>query len=244
MTQHTTRLGLHIKNFAVVALQRQVICASKTGGSCTDNSHLLTSWRVFNKWHWWIKQASLSGMAVHTANSDFFFDQSPTASLLTWSGTGQTQDKWEGQHLFYQACSLFHRAFRDQFQVARNVDMRGAIDLARRLAVGVVITEHHLQVGAPNMEQFVRLRRDDHARSCRCITRRQGTCDTFDVNKTHATGGCWLQLLIVTQVRDIVDPMVYGHAQDRLAFVRPDGFAIEGKCEAGLTNLIAYHRYR
>ena len=216
----------------------------ETGWPCTDDGHPLTSRRVFNERHWWIEQASLSSMAVHSANSNFFFDQGPAAGLLTRGGTGQAEDIWEWQHLFYQARRLFHRTFRDQFQVARNVDMRGAIDLTGRLAVGVVVTEHHLQVGAPNVEQFVRFRCDDHAGGCRCITRRQGTFDTFDVNKTHAAGGCWLQLLIVTQVRDIVDPMVYGHAQDRLAFVRPDGFAIEGKCEAGLTNLIAYHRYR
>src|SRR5207248_5903650 len=116
--------------------------AGETGRTSPDDGHLLTSWRVFNKWHWWIEQASLSGIAVHTTNSDFFFDQGSAASLLTWGGTGQAQDIWEGQHLFYQACSLFHRTFRDQFQVARNVDMRGTIDLAGRLAVGVVVTEH------------------------------------------------------------------------------------------------------
>ena len=60
VTQHTTRLGLHIENLAVVALQREVIRAGETGGSCTDDGHPLTSRRVFNERHWWIEQASLN----------------------------------------------------------------------------------------------------------------------------------------------------------------------------------------
>ena len=36
--------------------------------------------------------------------------------------------------------------------------MRRTIDLARRLTVGIVIREHHLQVGATNVEQFIGLR--------------------------------------------------------------------------------------
>ena len=92
------------------------------------------------------------GVTVHTANSDFFLNQRATAGLLAWSRTGQAENKRERQHFFNQACGLFHRTFGDQFQVARDIDMRGAINLAGWLTVGIVVREHHLQVGAPNME--------------------------------------------------------------------------------------------
>ena len=86
-----------------------------------------------------VEQAHLSSMTVHTADGDLFLDQSTPASFLARRRAGQTQDVWERQHFFDQARRLLHRAFGNQLQVARNIDVRWAVDLARRLAVGVVV---------------------------------------------------------------------------------------------------------
>src|SRR5258708_4713220 len=83
-------------------------------------------------------QACFSGMAVHAADSDLFFNQRPAARLLAGRRTGQAQDIGERQHFFDQACRFFHRTFGNEFKIARNIDVRGTVHLAWGLTIGIM----------------------------------------------------------------------------------------------------------
>src|SRR5579875_136592 len=242
IAQHATRLRLHIEDLAIVALERQIIRAGQARGTGADNRHLLARRRIFHERHRGIEQAGFRRVTMHAANSDLLFDQRAAARLLARRRAGQAQDIGEGQHLFDQARGLLHRAFGDQFQIAGDVDMRRAIDLAGRLTVGIVVGEHHFQVRAPDMEQLIRVRCHDHAGSCGRIAGRQWPLHSFDMHKAHTTGRSWLQLFIVTQIRDIGNTRVDGRAQDRLTLICLHLLAIDGEGKAGLPNIVAHHR--
>ena len=135
-----------------MTLESQVVGTGQACRASANDRHLFARWGILEEWNGRIEQALFGSIAVHAANGDFFLNQSTPAGLLTGSRTGETKNIWEGQHFFDQACRLFHRTFSDQLQVAWNVDMRGAIDLAGWLTIGIVVREYHLQVGAPDME--------------------------------------------------------------------------------------------
>ncbi len=162
---------------------------------------------------WWIEQASFGGMTVHAADRYFFFDQRTTAGLLAGGRACQTQDIGEWQHLFDQACRLFHRPLSDQLQIAGDINMCRAIYLAGGLAIRIVVGEQHLQVGTTNVEQFVRIRSDYHSWESRCRTRRQRLLYALDVYQAHTTGGGWLQLFVITHIWNICNAIVDCHTQ-------------------------------
>src|SRR5579859_2700383 len=87
VAQHTAWLGLHLENFAVVALQRQVIGAGKSRRTSANNSHLFTGRWVLDKGNRWVEQAGFGGMAVHSANSYLFLNQRAATGLLARRGT-------------------------------------------------------------------------------------------------------------------------------------------------------------
>src|SRR5579875_326436 len=139
IAQHAARLRLHLENLAVMPFERQVVGAGQASRAGTNNSDALAGRRILHIGNRRIKQAGFSSMTMHATNGNLFFNQTTTTRLLARSGTGQTQDVGEGQDLFNQARRLFHRAFSDQFQVAGDVDMCWAINLAGRLTVGIVV---------------------------------------------------------------------------------------------------------
>src|SRR5436309_8056521 len=100
VAQHPTWLWLHIKYFAVVALESQIIGAGETGRACTNDGNLLARLRILDEWDRRIKQTYFGGMTMHTADGDFFLNQGTTAGLLTWSRAGETKNIGEGQHFF------------------------------------------------------------------------------------------------------------------------------------------------
>src|SRR5258706_15145697 len=106
-----TRLWLLLEYLAVMAFERKIVGAGESRRSCTHNGDLLTRWGILNKGVGRVEQAGFGSITMHAANSDFFFDQSTPAGLLTRGRTGQTQDIWERQYFLDQPGSLFHRAF-------------------------------------------------------------------------------------------------------------------------------------
>src|SRR5258708_8567701 len=107
--QHTSWLRLHFKNLTVMAFEREIVRAGKASRAGAYNSNLLTSRWIFNEWNRRIEQAGLGRMSMHTADSDFFFDEPTPASLLACARACHTHDIWERHHFLHHPPPLFHR---------------------------------------------------------------------------------------------------------------------------------------
>src|SRR5579864_8164911 len=200
ISQHASWLRLHFKNLTVMAFEREIVRAGKASRAGAYNSDLLTSRWILNEWNRRIEQAGLGRMSMHTADSDFFFDEPTPASLLAWRRACQAQNIWERQHFLDQARRLFHRPLSNQFQITRNIDMRRTIYLTWWLAVRIVVGQQHLQVSATNVKQFIRFCSDHHSWKGRRCTRRQRLSHALDVYQAHTTRSSRLQLLIITHI--------------------------------------------
>src|SRR5437867_2112538 len=169
----------------------------------------------------------LAGVAVALADRDLLLDQPAAAHLLARLGTDESEHVGERQHLLHEARRFDVLALRHQLEVARDVDVGRAADLARRHAVRVVVAEDVLEVLLAELEQRVGARHDLHAGLDRNMARGQRTVLAFDVDQTHAARGSGRQLFVVAERRDVEAGALRG-AQDRLARDRGDLLTVDG----------------
>src|SRR5215467_10693783 len=119
--------------------------------------------------------------------------------------------------------------------------MGWTIHLARRLAIGVMVREDHFQVGTAYVEQLVGFCRHLHTWQRRYVARRQGARLAFNMHNAHAAGGGWLKFLVIAQIGNIGNTIIYRDTQESLTFISLYGLAINGESEAGMANIIAHH---
>jgi hypothetical protein len=59
--------------------------------------------------------------------------------------------------------------------------------------------------------------------------------------QAHAASSGWLQLFVITHIWNISNAVIDSHAQKCLILISLNSFAIDGECEAGLSNIIPHH---
>ena len=106
----------------------------------------------------------VAGVAVAVADGDRFLDLVAPAVLLARRRADAAEHAREGDRALEDARRLDEVALRVGLQEARDVDVAGALVLAGRQAVGVVVAEDQLEVGLADLAQPRVWVCDDHAR--------------------------------------------------------------------------------
>ncbi len=169
-------------------------------------------------------------VAVAVADGDGLFHLIPAAVLLAGRGAHAAEDAREGDGALEDARGLDERALRVCLQETRDIDVAGALVLAGRQAVGVVVAEDQLQVGLADLAQPRRLGLDDHPR-----LGIPGAADgrrvlALDLDDAHAAGPEARQLGLVAQGRHL-DAVVAADLEDGLADATGQGSAIDLEVE-------------
>ena len=106
----------------------------------------------------------VAGVAVAVADGDGLLDLVAAAVLLAGRRADAAEHRREGDGALEDARRLDEVALGVGLQEARDVDVAGALVLAGRQAVGVVVAEDELEVGLADLAQSRRLRAHDHLR--------------------------------------------------------------------------------
>src|SRR5439155_14916645 len=236
----------HVEHRDSVARQGDVVRAGETGRTRADDRDALAGRGQLRKWrrrplH---LHDHLARVPVALADRDLLLDETAAADLLARARTHQTECVWERQDFLHQARGLDVLPLRHELEVARDVDVRRAADLARRHAVRVVVAEDVLEVLPAHLEESVLGRGDLHARLDREVARRHRSLVALDVHQTHTARGCGCELLVVTERRD-VEAGALRRAKDRLALDGRDLLAVDPDRARGLARRdIALMRHR
>ena len=143
-------------------------------------------------------------------------------------GAGQTRPRTLGNGIV----RLKIRALSRQFglgvglQEARDVDVAGALVLAGRQAVGVVVAEDQLEVRPAQAADLLGLGLDLHLRLAHARARDRRVLLALDLDDAHPAGAEARQLGLVAEGRDL-DAVVAADLEDRLALEALDDAAVD-----------------
>ena len=147
-------------------------CAGWTGPN--HGNALPSLWLQF-EWHRWIEifiphclQYLVAGVAVAITDCNRLVYLIATAVILAWRRADATEDAWEWDGALEDARRLAELRLSVRLQESRNVDVARALVLAWRQAVGVVVAEDQLKIGAANFANAIGLRRYDLRRLRLC----------------------------------------------------------------------------
>ena len=98
-------------------------------------------------------------MAIANRNRLVYFVA--TAVVFAWRRADATEDAWEWNGALEDARRLAELRLSVRLQESRNVDVARALVLTWRQAVGIVIAEDQLKVGAADFANAIGLRRYD-----------------------------------------------------------------------------------
>ncbi len=141
----------------------------------TDNGNALTALRLQLERHWRIEifvphclEHLIAGVAVAITNCDRLVNLVAAAVILAWCRADATEDAWEWNGALEDACRLAELRLCVRFQESRDVNVARALVLAGWQAVGVVVAEDQLKVGAANLANAIGLRCYDLCRLRLC----------------------------------------------------------------------------
>src|SRR3990172_2545719 len=171
-------------------------------------------------------------VAVAVADGDGLLDLVAPAVLLAWRRADPTEDAGEGDGPLEDARRLAELAFRVGLEEAGDVDVAGALVLAGREAVRVVVAEDELEVRPAQAAHLLRLGRDDHPGFGQARAADRGVLLALDVHDAHAARPEAGQLGLVAQGGDF-DPVVAADLQDRLPDAPGQLTPVDGDREGG-----------
>ena len=168
VAQHAAWLWIFLEDGDVVSGNEQVVRGRCAGWARADYRNALPCLWLQFEWHRWIEifiphclQHLVAGVAVAVANRDRLVYLVATAVILAWRRADATEDAWEWNGAFEDARRLAELRLSVRLQESRNVDVARALVLAWRQAVGVVVAEDQLKVGAADLANAIGLRRYD-----------------------------------------------------------------------------------
>ena len=168
----------------------------------------------------------VAGVAVAVADGDRLLDLVAAAVLLARRRADAAEHARERDGALEDARRLDEVALGVRLQEARDVDVAGALVLARRQAVGVVVGEDQLEVGLADLAQARRLGLDDHLRLGRARAADRRVLLALDLDDAHPARAEAGQLGLVAQRRD-VDAVVAADVEDRLARAAGELLAVD-----------------
>ena len=158
----------------------------------------------------------VAGVAVAVADGDGLLDLVTAAVLLARRRADAAQHRRERDGALEDARRLDEVALGVGLQEPRDVDVAGALVLAGRQAVGVVVAEDELEVGLADLAQARRLRAHDHLRLRRARAGDGWRVLALHLDDAHAAGAEAGQLGLVAECGHL-DAVVAADLQDGLA---------------------------
>ena len=238
VAEHAARRRVTLEDGDLVARDGQVVGGRHARGPRADDRGPLAAGRLDLERHGRLHARGLrlehlvARVAVAVADGDRLLHLVPPAVLLARGGADAAEDAGEGDGALEDARRLDEGAFRVRLQEARDVDVAGALVLARRQAVGVVVAEDELQVGLADLAQARRLGLDDHPR-LRVTRAADGRrVLALDLDHAHAAGAEAGQLGLVAQ-RGHLDAVVAADLEDGLADAAGERPAVDLEVEGG-----------
>jgi len=226
VTQHTARLRILLEDRDVVAGNQEVEGGGCAGGTGADHGDALPRLRLQFERKRRIDvlvphrlQHLIAGVAVAVADRDRFVHFVATAVVLARRRADASEDARERDGALEDPRRLAELRLGVRLQEAGDVDVARALVLARWQAVGVVVAEDQLQVGATDLAQPIGLRGDHRRRFRLSRTADLRRVAPLHVDDTHATGAEPRQFRVVAEGRHL-DAVRATDLEDRLAFER------------------------
>ena len=167
VAQHAALLRLGLEHVAVVAAQLEVVRDAHAGRAGTDDGHAAPGVGLLGPRDRCGRvdlEHAVRAVSMRVADRDGGVDLLAPAVRLAWRGADAAEDGREGKRALEDARRLLPVAQRVLLQVAGDVDPGGALELAGRQAVGVVVAEDELEDHAPVLDEPVGVGGDDHSR--------------------------------------------------------------------------------
>ena len=163
VAEHAARRRVALEDGHVVAGDGQVVGGRHAGRAGADDRDALAGGGLDLERHGRLGARGLrlehlvAGVAVAVADGDRLLDLVAPAVLLARRRADAAEHAGEGDGALEDARRLDEVALGVRLQEARDVDVAGALVLARRQAVGVVVAEDQLEVGLADLAQARRL---------------------------------------------------------------------------------------
>ena len=170
VAEHAAGLRVALEDGHVMAGDEQVVGCGHAGRAGTDDRHSLAGLGLGLEWQRRLDapllrhQDNVPSVAVAVSNCDRLVDLVAAAMVLARRWADPAQDRREGDGPLEDAGRLAELALGVGLEEARDVDVAGALVLAGRQAVGVVVAEDQLEVGAPQTADLLGLGPDHHSR--------------------------------------------------------------------------------
>ena len=187
-------------------------------------------------------QHLVAGVAVAVADGDGLLDLVAAAVLLAGRRADAAEHRGEGDGALEDARRLDEVTLGVGLEEARDVDVAGALVLAGRQAVGVVVAEDQLEVGLADLAQPRCLRPHDHAFLGLARAGDGRRLLALDLDHAHAAGAEAGQLGLVAE-RGHLDAVVAADLEDGLAGAAGQRAPIDLDAELG-RDLAALRRLR
>ena len=164
VAQHAAGRRVLLEDGHVVARDEQVVGGRHAGRPGADDRHALAGRGLDLERDGRLDSGGLrlqhlvAGVAMRVADGDRLFDLVAPAVLLARRRADPAEHAGEGDGALEDARRLGEVALGVGLQEARDVDVAGALVLAGRQAVGVVVGEDQLEVGLADFAQARRLR--------------------------------------------------------------------------------------
>ena len=179
-----------------------------------------------------LPQDLVAGVAMAVADRDRLVDLVAAAVLLAGRRADAAEDRGEGDRPLEDPDGLAELGLRVRLQEARDVDVAGALVLAGRKAVGIVVGEDQLEVRPPDPPDLLGLGPDDHPGLGRARARDRRMLLALHLHDAHPAGAEARQLGLVAEGRDL-DAVVAADLQDRLALAALDEPSVDLQPDAG-----------
>ena len=223
VAQHPAGLLVALEDRDVVAGDQEVVRGRRARRPRPDHRHPLAGLRLELERHRRVDvllehlpQDLVAGVAMAVPDGDRLVHLVAPAVLLARRRADPAQDRGERDRPLEDAGRLAELALGVGLEEARDVDVARALVLAGREAVGVVVGEDQLQVGAADPADVLRLGPDHHPGLGRPRARDRGMLLALHLDDAHPAGPEAGELRLVAQGRDL-DPVVAADLQDRLA---------------------------
>ncbi len=179
------------------------------------------------------RAAVVGGRPVQGADGDGFVDVAAAAHGLAVARAHAPEDAGERQLLAHDAGRAAGVAGGERRHVRRDVDVRGARVRARRLTVGVVVREVHLEVALAARADALGVRLDDLAVLDPRGAGRLELVEAFDLDHAQAAGAPRGHAFLMAERGD-VDPFAPRHVEHGLALAGGELAAVDGELDGSL----------
>ena len=179
------------------------------------------------------RAAVVGGRPVQGADGDGLVHVTAAAHGLAVARAHAPEDAGERQFLAHDAGRAAGVAGGQRGHVRGDVDVRGARVRARRLTVGVVVREVHLEVALAARAHALRVGLDDLAVLDPRGAGRLELVEAFDLDHAQAAGAPRGHALLMAERGD-VDPFAPRHVEHGLALAGGELAAVDGELDGSL----------